>query len=163
MLVLAGRRLLRLPRGGAGGGALVAGLVALVGLGEGRTLVHPAGRGRARSSWPPGWLTEAARLRPGRGADHRAGRSWSLAGSVFPWLALGATGTNVDQLVRVADITADPAEIDPDRVGADARVAHEILVAVSATVGLLLVLVAPARRVAWASPAPCSRCCPAWS
>ena len=66
-----------------------------------------------------------------------------LAGSVFPWLALGATGTTVDQLYSVADITADPEEIDPIRVGADARVAHEILVAVSATVGLLLVLIAP--------------------
>ena len=66
-----------------------------------------------------------------------------LAGSVFPWLALGATGTKVDQLFTVADITADPDDIDPDRVGADARIAHEILVGVSATVGLLLVLVAP--------------------
>ena len=36
-----------------------------------------------------------------------------LAGSVFPWLALGATGTNVDQLYSVADITADPDDIDP--------------------------------------------------
>ena len=66
-----------------------------------------------------------------------------MVGSVFPWLALGATGTSVDQLYNVADITADPDEIDPDRVGADARIAHEILVAVSATVGLLLVLIAP--------------------
>ena len=66
-----------------------------------------------------------------------------LAGSIFPWLALGATGTNVDQLFTVADITADPDDIDPEQVGADARTAHEILVGVSATVGLLLVLVAP--------------------
>ena len=50
---------------------------------------------------------------------------------------------SVDQLTRAADITADPAEIDPARSAADARVAHEILVALSATVGLLLVLVAP--------------------
>ena len=66
-----------------------------------------------------------------------------MAGSIFPWLALGATGTTVDQLYTTADITADPHEIDPTRVSADARVAHEILVAVSATVGLLLVLIAP--------------------
>ena len=66
-----------------------------------------------------------------------------LAGSVFPWLALGVTGTSVDQLFTPADITADPADIDPDRVGADARIAHQILVATSATVGILLVLVAP--------------------
>jgi hypothetical protein len=66
-----------------------------------------------------------------------------IAGSVFPWLALGATGTSVDQIFSTADITNDPDEIDPERIGADARVAHEILVAVSATVGLLLVLVSP--------------------
>ena len=35
-----------------------------------------------------------------------------MAGSVFPWLALGVTGTSVDQLYSPADITADPAEID---------------------------------------------------
>ena len=66
-----------------------------------------------------------------------------IAGSIFPWLALGATGTTVDQLYATQDITADPEEVDPDRVGADARVAHQILVAVSATVGLLLVIIAP--------------------
>jgi len=66
-----------------------------------------------------------------------------VAGSVFPWLALGATATKVDQLFTVADITADADEVDADGVGADARVAHEILVAVSGTVGLLLVLVTP--------------------
>jgi hypothetical protein len=66
-----------------------------------------------------------------------------LAGSVFPWLALGVTGTKVDQIYSLHDITADPDEIDPRQVGADARVAHEILLAVSATVGTLLVLLAP--------------------
>ena len=66
-----------------------------------------------------------------------------IAGSVFPWLALGATGTKVDQLFSVADITADADEVHAADVAADARVAHEILVAVSGTVGLLLVLIAP--------------------
>ena len=66
-----------------------------------------------------------------------------LAGSVFPWLALGVTGTSVDQLYSLHDITADPEEIDPDEVADDARVGHEILLAVSATVGTLLVLFAP--------------------
>ena len=66
-----------------------------------------------------------------------------LAGSIFPWLALGVTGTNVDQLYSLHDITADPEEIDPDEVADDARVGHEILLAVSATVGTLLVLFAP--------------------
>ncbi len=66
-----------------------------------------------------------------------------VAGSVLPWLALGATGTKVDQVYSDADITADPRPVEPEQVAEDARTAHEILVAVSAAVGLLLVLVAP--------------------
>ncbi len=130
-----------LPTACAGAGALLAGLVALVGLGEGRTLVIPPvvvgaiflATGlvmRAESFDPAVVLTIALTL-------------VVMLGSIFPWLALGATGTTVDQLYSNQDITADPDEIDPAQVGADARVAHEILVAVSATVGLLLVLIAP--------------------
>ncbi|MGZ6751990.1 MAG: type VII secretion integral membrane protein EccD [Nocardioides sp.] len=130
-----------LPVAAAGAGALVAGLVSLVGLGEGRTLVIPPvvvgalflamGLVDSSASFDPAVvLTVAMTL-------------VVMAGSVFPWLALGATGTTVEQLFTTEDITADPDEIDPTRVGADARVAHEILVAVSATVGVLLVLVAP--------------------
>ncbi|GAA2139707.1 type VII secretion integral membrane protein EccD [Nocardioides koreensis] len=130
-----------LPVACAGAGALLAGLVALVGLGEGRTLVIPpvvvgaiflaTGLVMNAAAFDPAVVLTTALVLV------------VLAGSVFPWLALGATGTTVDQLYSVADITADPAEIDPTRVGSDARVAHEILVAVSATVGLLLVLIAP--------------------
>jgi type VII secretion integral membrane protein EccD len=133
--------LLALPVACAGAGALVAGLVCLVGLGEGRTLVIPPvvvgalflATGlfmRAASFDPAVVLTTALVL-------------IVIAGSVFPWLALGATGTKVDQLFTVADITADADEIDAAEVGADARVAHEILVATSGTVGLLLLLIAP--------------------
>ena len=125
----------------AGAGALVAGLVSVVGLGDGRVLtIPPAVVGaialasglvlRSFDVDPAVLLTTTLVL-------------VVLAGSVFPWLALGVTGTNVDQLFTQADITADPDEIDPERVGTDARVAHQILVATSATVGLLLVLVAP--------------------
>ena len=39
-----------------------------------------------------------------------------IVGSVFPWMALGATGTRVDQLFNDADITADPDEIDAAQV-----------------------------------------------
>jgi type VII secretion integral membrane protein EccD len=133
--------LLALPVACAGAGALLAGLVCLVGLGEGRTLVIPAvvvgalflATGlfmRAASFDPAVVLTTALVL-------------IVIAGSVFPWLALGATGTRVDQLFTIADITADADEIDAAEVGVDARVAHEILVATSGTVGLLLVLIAP--------------------
>ena len=130
-----------MPVACAGAGALTAGLVALVGLGEGRTLVIPPvvvgaiflATGlvmRAATFDPAIVLTTTMTL-------------VVMAGSVFPWMALGATGTTVDQLYSTQDITADPDEIDPTRVSADARVAHEILVAVSATVGLLLVIIAP--------------------
>jgi type VII secretion integral membrane protein EccD len=129
------------PVATAGGGALVAGLLATLGLADGRTLLMPpvvvgavllaTGLVMQASTFDPALvLTTALAL-------------VVIAGSVFPWLALGATGTSVDQLFSTADITEDPDEIDPQRVGSDARVAHEILVAVSATVGVVLVLVAP--------------------
>lgn len=130
-----------LPVAAAGGGALLAGLVALVGLGDGRTLAIPpvvvgaifASTGLVMSAEafdPAVVLTTTLVL-------------VVIAGSVFPWLALGVTGTTVAQLYSTADITSDPDEIDPARIASDARTAHDILVAVSATVGLLLVLVTP--------------------
>jgi type VII secretion integral membrane protein EccD len=129
------------PVAAAGGGALAAGVVAALGLAEGRTLLLPpvvvgavfltTGLLMRASTFDPAVvLTTALAL-------------VVIAGSVFPWLALGATGTSVDQLFSTADITNDPDHIDPAKVSADARVAHEILVAVAATVGVLLVLVAP--------------------
>ena len=130
-----------LPTAGAGAGALLAGLVALVGLGDGRTLVLPPVVVGA-VFLATGLVMEAAAFDPAVVLTSALALV-VLLGSVFPWLALGATGTTVDQLYSTQDITADPDEIDPARVGADARVAHEIMVAVSATVGLLLVLVAP--------------------
>ena len=129
------------PVAAAGGAALAAGLVAALGLGESRSLLLPpvvvggvflaTGLVMRSSSYDASVvLTTVLAL-------------VVIAGSVFPWLALGATGTSVDQLFSTADIANDPDEIDPQRIAADARVAHEILVAVSATVGLLLVLVSP--------------------
>jgi hypothetical protein len=125
----------------AGLGILATGVVAVVGLRDGRPLVIPAivvGAVLVASSV----LIRVASL--------EAGTVFTvlmtlvvLAGSIFPWLALGVTGTNVDQLYSLHDITADPDEIDPDEVADDARVGHEILLAVSATVGTLLVLLAP--------------------
>jgi len=119
----------------------VAGLVCVIGLDEGRTLALPpvvAGTVFLTT----GLLTRTADLDPAVVLT-TALALVVLAGSVFPWLALGVTGTNVDQLFTPADITADPEEIDPARVGVDARLAHQVLVAISATVGLLLVLIAP--------------------
>ncbi len=130
-----------MPLACAGGGALAAGLLALMGLDEGRILALPA--------VVVGGVAVAAGLVL-RATDLDPATLLIvvlvivvLAGSVFPWLALGMTGTDVEQLFSHADITNDPAEIDPRKVSADARVAHEILVAITATVGLLLVLIAP--------------------
>lgn len=130
-----------LPLACAGAGALAAGLLCLVGVGDGRTLVIPP------------VVVGAIVLATGvllRVADVDAAVVLTsalvlvvLAGSVFPWLALGVTGTTVEQLYTQADITADPDEVDPVRVRSDARVAHEILVAISGTVGLLLVMIVP--------------------
>jgi type VII secretion integral membrane protein EccD len=129
------------PVAAAGGAAMAAGLVCLVGLGQGRTLVLPTVVAGAVFLLT-GMLMQSADFDPAVVLTV-ALVLVVIVGSVFPWLALGATGTSVDQLYNVADITAEPRPVDPARVGADARIAHEILVAVSATVGLLLVLIAP--------------------
>jgi type VII secretion integral membrane protein EccD len=129
------------PVAAAGGAAMAAGLICLVGLGQGRTLVLPTVVAGAVFLLT-GMLMQSADFDPAVVLTV-ALVVIVVLGSVFPWLALGATGTSVDQLYNVADITAEPRPVDPGRVGADARMAHEILVAVTATVGLLLVLIAP--------------------
>jgi type VII secretion integral membrane protein EccD len=129
------------PLATAGAAMLAVGLVAVVGLRQGRTLVIPAivvGAILAAS----GMLIRVFDLDP-TVVFTVLMTLVVLAGSVFPWLALGVTATQVDQIYSLHDITADPDEIDPAQVGADARVAHEILLAVSATVGTLLVLLVP--------------------
>jgi type VII secretion integral membrane protein EccD len=130
-----------LPVAAAGGAAAAVGLVCLVGLGEGRSLVIPPVVVGA-VFLATGLVMRAAEFDPAVVLTTTLALV-VLAGSVLPWLALGATSTSVDQLYTAADITAEPRPVDPARVGADARLAHEILVAVSATVGLLLVVVAP--------------------
>jgi len=137
-----GVEVLGLPLATAGGAVLVVGFIGLVGLTvEGRTLLLPAA------------VVGAVLLAAGlvvRATDWRAAVVLTvvlvvvvLAGGVFPWLALGMTATDVDRLYSPQDITADPSTIDPSKVAADARLAHEILVGISATVGVLLVLVVP--------------------
>ena len=130
------------PVAAAGLGAVLAGLVALLGLGEGRALVLPP--------VVVGAAFGLVGLVLSVKADVDVGVLLAtllvlvvLMGSLFPWLALGMTGARVEQVYSTADITADPDEVDPAQVGRDARLAHEILLAITATVGLLLVLVAP--------------------
>lgn len=130
------------PAASAGLAALAFGVIAIIGLDESRVLILPptivgaiflvTGLIAAAFDWPlANVLTTALAL-------------IVFAGSVFPWLALSATGTDVEQIFSMADIQGDNVEpVDAHEVGDDARTAHEILVAVSATVGLLLVLIAP--------------------
>jgi type VII secretion integral membrane protein EccD len=125
----------------AAGGVAAVGLVCLVGLGPGRVLLTPA--------VVAGAVVGGVALLV-HATDIEAGTLMVsvttfvvLIGSIFPWLALGATSTTVDQLYSPADITADPNDIDAARVANDARIAHEIFIAISATVGILLVLTAP--------------------
>lgn len=125
----------------AAAAAAVVGLAAVVGIGAGRALVLPVVLIGAIFC-VTGLLVHADAV------DAAVMLTTVLvavvvAGSVLPWLALGATSTRVDQVFNDADITSDPKPVEPDQVAEDARTAHEILVAVSAAVGLLLVLVAP--------------------
>ncbi len=125
----------------AGLGVLGAGLVAVVGLRDGRPAMIPVvvvGAVVVAGSV----LIRVAPLEPGQVLTVLM-TLVVLVGSVFPWLAPGLGATSVGQLHSLHDITADPEEIDPDTVAEDARVGHEILLAVSATVGILLVLLAP--------------------
>lgn len=129
------------PMAAAGAGALVVGGIALVGLDEGRALVIPA--------VVVGSIFCAVGLVM-NAADFDPAVVFTIvltlvvvAGSVLPWLALAATHSRVEQLYSHADITNDPNPIDPKVVQGDAMVGHEILLAVTATVGALLVLCAP--------------------
>lgn len=133
--------LLEAPTALAGAGAVFAGLVGAVGLVERRTMLVPAIAVGAVFAAASGVLTVSS---------FSAGAVFTvalviavLAGSALPWFALGATPTRVDQAHSDADITADPSEVHPAQVRRDARVGHEILLAVTATVGLLVVLVSP--------------------
>ncbi len=130
-----------IPAAYAGGGALLSGLVCLVGLGRSKALVLPPALVGA-ILMAAGFLSDGLEIDPAK-VLVVALVFVVIVGSVFPWLALGMTGTSVEQLFTPADITADPDPINPDRVAADALVAHEILLAISGTVGLLLVVVAP--------------------
>jgi type VII secretion integral membrane protein EccD len=133
--------LLELPAAAAGGAAMLAGGVALVGLAENRALMIPAVAVGAVVAACSG-LADTTEL---DAADVYtvALVVVVLAGSALPWMALGSTGTSVEQAHTHADLTAEPAEIDPTAVRAGARLGHEVLLAVTLTVGLLLVLVAP--------------------
>jgi hypothetical protein len=129
------------PLAAGGGGALAAGSVAALGLCRGRSLLLPP--------VVLGALFLATGLMVRTSAHGAAVGLTSalvlvvMAGSVFPTLALGATDTGRERLLSTAGPTEDPARIELERIAADARIAHEILVGLAATVGVLLIVVAP--------------------
>lgn len=125
----------------AGAAAVVLGLVCLVVLPEGRWLaLAPIGAG---ATVVAAWV-----LAHGAGVEPAVVLTTALtllvvAGGLLPRLALAVTGTDVTVLLAHADVSAAPSWVDPARVRADARRAHDVVVTVSAALGVLLVLVAP--------------------
>ncbi|MDT0200503.1 type VII secretion integral membrane protein EccD [Nocardioides sp. AE5] len=124
-----------------GAGAAAAGVLALVGLLDGRALVLPTIVVGAVLG-AVGLLVHATEVEiaPTLAVVLVA---VVIVGSVLPWLALAFTRTRVEQLHSAADIDRAPAPIEAEAVRRDATVGHEILLGVTATVGTLLVLVAP--------------------
>lgn len=125
----------------AGAAAVALGLVCLVGLPDVRRFaLAPLGAGTT--------VGAAAAVAHGTGVDPAVVLTTALtllvvADGLLPRLALAVTGTDVTVLLAHADIAAAPPRVDPARVRADVRRAHDVLVAVSAALGVLLVLVAP--------------------
>ncbi len=123
----------------AGVGCLAAALVVALGMTTPRALMLPPAVAGAvflatglvssrTSSDPAALLTAALTL-------------VVLTGAAVPGLALATTGAGGAHVLLDEDSVVTP--IDLARLRADARIAHEIVVGLSAATGLLLVLVAP--------------------
>lgn len=121
----------------AGAGAVLVGLLALAGTRERRLrLLPPVAAGAVLLG--TGSLVELAAFDPAVVLTTVLVLV-VLSGSVFPWLVLAASGAAAHR----APACPGAAGLDVDAIGVAARAAHELLAALSATVGLLLVLVAP--------------------
>jgi type VII secretion integral membrane protein EccD len=66
-----------------------------------------------------------------------------VLGSLVPWLAMSATRVRVASYTSPASITEDPERVDADEVAGQVRQGRQVLVALSLTLGLLVVLTAP--------------------
>jgi type VII secretion integral membrane protein EccD len=120
----------------AGAGAMIAGLTCLFGLAEARSLVTPPVLAGAMFM-ATGWVTRVLPVEPAA-LMTTVLTIVVMTGSFVPTLALGATGAMSDQFSLTGE-----APVDLGRVSADARVAHQIVIAASAGAGLLLLLVNP--------------------
>lgn len=132
---------LGLPLALAGVGVLVAGLVAALGLARRRAVLYPAVMvGLVVASAAA--VVHLSDFEPGQVAGVTFVLA-VLAGSIYPRLALSVTGRSVPQAYSHDELTAEPDEIEQQDVRHDARRAHDVLLAVSVTVGLLVALLAP--------------------
>jgi type VII secretion integral membrane protein EccD len=130
------------PLAAAGGGVLLAGVLGVLGLaGDGRALLVPA-------AVVGGTLVAVGVVVSARPGDAAVVVTAVLvgvvlAGGLVPRLAVALAATTADCLPSRRDPTAEPTPIDAATIAADARIAHQILIGISGTVGLLLVLAVP--------------------
>ena len=138
------------PMVATGAAAALVGLVALLALGRGRVLVAPVLV--VGVVWAVAGLVGLVGLAgdvgltedPGAPAERTAVTLVVLlvvavlAGSALPWVALTSAGAS-----RWSAAEAPTEPVDAARVTADARLGHEVQLAVTATVGLLLVVTGP--------------------
>jgi type VII secretion integral membrane protein EccD len=125
----------------AGGGVLVAGLIALLGMSGERLLMVPAVVTGSLCA-ATGLLMRATTLDPALPLTTVL-TLVVLATSGFPALVLSTSGTGRHALSPTPSSPTDAGGVDMARLAADCRLAREILLAISATAGVLLVGLAP--------------------
>ncbi len=136
-----GSERLGLPTALAGAGLLVAGLVGALGLKHRRALLYPA---------VVVGLVVAVGAAVVELTDFEAAQVAVVAvllvvvvGTVVPRIALATTRSAVPAAYTHDDLVADPEDISEEGVRRDARTAHDVMLAVAASVGLLVALLAP--------------------
>jgi hypothetical protein len=67
----------------------------------------------------------------------------TLTSSIVPWFALGSSRSSLPQAHSHAELTAEPGTVDERQVRRDVRLGHELLLAMTVSVGAVLALVAP--------------------
>ena len=126
----------------AGAGLMVAGLLAALGLVIGRLSLMPAVLTGA-VAMVTGALTSTSTLDPAL-LPTTLLALLVIASNGFPGLALSAAGTGRHVLTGTgAGPECTPSAIDQHRLAADVRLAREILVGASVTIGLLISALAP--------------------
>ena len=123
------------------GAALLVSLVGVFGLPERRTALVPAAAAAAALGVANGVVAVSDF---GAAAVHTVMLVLVvLVGSVVPWMSLASTSTRVPQAHDDNELMADADPVDAGAVRRDALVGHELLLAATCTVGIIVVLVAP--------------------